>query len=154
VSSRKIVRAGVAIMLFATCLVVGQLATAPAASAKTSCSGTITWASSLKKEPRAQLVIYYNSSNGGTNSACMYHAGSTYGKALSTEVQISRCEAGWDESDNYCIVDKTSRTDHGKFKYYAGPVGVTGTKHRCVAAWGTIISGSKLIRIDSDPEGC
>jgi hypothetical protein len=120
VSPRKFLRAFVATVLFGTCLVVGQLATAPAASAATSCSGTITWASSLKKEPRAQLVIYYNSSNGGTNSACMYHAGSTYGKALSTEVEISRCEKGYDESDSFCFTDKTSRTDSGKFKYYAG----------------------------------
>jgi len=94
------------------------------------------------------------SSNGGTNSACMYHAGSTYGKALSTEVEISRCESGYDESDTFCYTDKTSRTDSGTFKYYAGPVGVTGTKSRCVVAWGTIISGSRLIRIDSNPEGC
>jgi hypothetical protein len=144
----------VAIILLASCIVAGEVALAPAASAATSCSGTITWASSLKKEPRAQLVIYYNSSNGGTNSACMYHAGSTYGKALKTEVQVSRCQSGWDESDNYCNTDKYSKVDSGKFKYYAGPVGVTGTKTRCVVAWGTIISGSTLIRIDSDPEGC
>ena len=153
-SSRRTLRAVVATILLGTCIVVGQLVTAPAASAAKTCSGTITWASSLKKEPRAQLVIYYNSSNGGTNSACMYRAGSTYGKALSTEVEISRCESGYDESDTFCYTDKTSRTDSGTFKYYAGPVGVTGTKSRCVVAWGTIISGSKLIRIDSNPEGC
>lgn len=128
---------------------------APSASASTSCSGTITWASSLKKQPRAQLVIYYNASNGGTNSACMYHAGSTYGRALRTEVQISRCEKGFTERDTYCYTDKSSHTDSGRFKYYAGPEGVTGTKTRCVVAWGTIITSSgDLIRIDSDPEGC
>jgi hypothetical protein len=135
-------------------IVVGQIAAAPEASATASCSGRITWASSLKKEPRAQLVIYYNSSNGGTNSACMRHAGSTYGKAMHTEVEISRCEPGYDESDNYCFTDKTSRTDKGNFKYYAGPVGVTGTKSRCVTAWGTMEKGNTFIRIDSDAEGC
>jgi hypothetical protein len=64
-------------LLLGTLIVVGQIAAAPEAAASTSCSGTITWASSLKKEPRAQLIIYYNSSNGGTNSARMRHAGST-----------------------------------------------------------------------------
>jgi hypothetical protein len=140
--------------LLGSFIVAGQIAAAPEAAASTTCSGTITWASSLKKEPRAQLVIYYNSSNGGTNSACMRHAGSLYGKAMHTEVEISRCERGSDPGDVVCSPDKTSRTDKGNFKYYAGPVGVTGTKTRCVTAWGTIEKGKTFIRIDSENEGC
>jgi len=132
-------------------MVGGQLATAPEALAKASCSGTITWASSLKREPQ---VIHYNSSNGGTNSACMRHAGSTYGKAMHTEVEISRCEPGYDERDDEYFDDKTSRSDKDDFKYHAGPVGVTGTKNRCVTAWGTMEKGKTFIRIDSEVEGC
>jgi hypothetical protein len=129
--------------------------TAPApANAASSCSGTITWASSLKKEPRAQLVIYYNSSNGGINSACMYHAGSTYGKPYTTVVEISRCQAS-SHSGGVCTVDRTSRLDEDLYSYYAGPVGVTGTARRCVVAWGTILlPKGGLIRIDSATRGC
>lgn len=135
-------------------VIVGAVATAAPASAAVSCSGTITWASSLKKEPRAQLVIYYNSSNGGTNSACMYHAGSTYGKKLKTEVEISRCQPGGVNGD-WCFTDGESDHESGMFAYHAGPVGVTGTANRCVVAWGTIIlSNGGLVRIDSDTRGC
>ncbi|MCY9556061.1 hypothetical protein M5W98_31225, partial [Paenibacillus apiarius] len=45
---------------------------APAAQAAGSCSGTITY-SQVQTSGLGELVIYYNSSNGGTNSACFYH---------------------------------------------------------------------------------
>lgn len=147
-------RAALGVLVVMAGVVVGAVAAPATAAAASSCSGTVTWASSLKKEPRAQLVIYYNSSNGGTNSACMYHAGSTYGKKLRTDVQVSRCEPGG--SNGYsCFVDKESRIDSGRYAYYAGPVGVTGTAKRCVVAWGTIIlANGGLVRIDSDTRGC
>jgi hypothetical protein len=147
-------RALLAVLVVLSAVLVGVVAAPVPANAAASCSGTITWASSLKKEPRAQLVIYYSSSDGGTNSACMYHAGSTYGKPFTTAVEISRCQAG-SHSGGVCTVDRTSRLDKGLYSYYAGPVGVTGTARRCVVAWGTILlPEGGLVRIDSYTRGC
>ncbi|WP_133116402.1 hypothetical protein [Amycolatopsis antarctica] len=144
---------GVAVMT--SSMIAAGAVTSATAHAAATCSGTLSWASSLKKEPRGQLAIYYNSAAGGTNTACMYHAGSTSGKRLQTEVGISRCQAGNWEGDTYCLTDKTPKPDLGNFISQAGPLEVTGTANRCVTAYGTIIlANGDLVRLDSPPVGC
>lgn len=61
------------------------------AQAATSCSGTITYDATVSRSGSVigELVIYYNSSNGGTNSACFYHRGVSYGVAAPTDIQIT-----------------------------------------------------------------
>jgi len=132
---------------------VGSVATADHASAATACSGTKTFVFTAKG--KAQLVIYYNSSNGGTNSACMYHLGSYYGKAERTTVQIGRCTTWSGPEGKSCTLDKLSKVDANKYKYYAGPRGVTGTAKRCVWAKGTMhLTNGKTLVLVSGRQGC
>jgi hypothetical protein len=129
--------------------------TAPAASAAVSCSGTITYRETeyYGGNPVAELIIYYNSTNGGTNSACLYHRGAYYGVAKPTAVVIHRCSQRSPGSG--CSFTESSRTDSGNFAYYAGPVGVTGTANYCVLAQGSIqLNSTTKLLIGSGPQGC
>ncbi|ASO19393.1 hypothetical protein FHR81_001660 [Actinoalloteichus hoggarensis] len=120
-------------------------------TAAVSCSGHVTYSETRPNIGR--LVIYYNSSNGGTNSACMYHNGSNYGVAAPTDVQIWRCTQSSGEGQP-CTADKASPKDSGNFLYYAGPVGVTGTANRCVRALGHVAVGPRNYIFDSKRQGC
>ncbi|MFF7865364.1 hypothetical protein ACFZCT_02715 [Streptomyces qaidamensis] len=115
---------------------------APApAQAATSCSGTVTHSQPIKIPGRStvvgELTIYYNSSNGGTNSACFYHRGPSYGVAAETYVAIYRCAQTSGEGQ-MCRNTTAGDIDDGKYAYQAGPVGVTGTANYCVGAQGWI----------------
>jgi len=125
---------------------------APAAQAAGSCSGTITY-SQVISSGLGELVIYYNSSDGGTNSACFYHRGAAYGTAAATMVQIYRCERPNNEGA-HCTPDGERDTDSGNFSYYAGPVGVTGVASRCVEARAYIVWGGEAQWIFSRQQGC
>ncbi|MCU7826524.1 hypothetical protein [Kitasatospora sp. DSM 101779] len=125
------------------------------AQAATSCSGTVTYDRTVSHDGSAigELVIYYNSSNGGTNSACFYHRGASYGVSATTGVEIYRClqKSG---TGGGCTVDATSRTDKGSFAYNAGPVGVTGTANYCVYAYGSIVWAGHEYSVSSGTQGC
>ncbi|MFF8725668.1 hypothetical protein ACF073_04145 [Streptomyces sp. NPDC015171] len=140
----------------ATLVGVNMLISTPAQAA-TSCSGTITYSENIPYpatgEIVGQLTIYYNSSNGGTNSACFQHRGPAYGVATETFVHIIRCSEKSGEGQLCHGVD--SDTDEGKYAYQAGPVGVTGTANYCVAAVGSITwRGVTLGRYDAKRRGC
>lgn len=129
--------------------------TAPAASAAVSCSGTVTYDHTFtyNGNPVVELTVYYNSTNGGTNSACLYHRGAYYGVATPTSVQIHRCAQR--NPGSGCDFTASSRTDSGNYAYYAGPVGVTGTANYCVFAEGSIaLSSSNTLYVGSAPVGC
>lgn len=117
-----------------------------------SCSGTITY-SRTHSSGLGELVIYYNSTNGGTNSACFYHRGAAYGVAAPTEVQIFRCRETSGEG-GACTPTVSPPPDRGNFEYYAGPVGVTGTANYCVAAYGEITWRGTTHWIRSGRQGC
>ncbi|MFF7978317.1 hypothetical protein ACFZDK_04180 [Streptomyces sp. NPDC007901] len=125
------------------------------AQAATSCSGTITYDGTVSRSGSVigELVIYYNSSNGGTNSACFYHRGVSYGVAASTSVQILRCSQTSGTGDA-CHIAATSPVDQGSYSYQAGPVGVTGTANYCVSAIGDVWWGGKDYYVDSGTRGC
>ncbi|MFI8890060.1 hypothetical protein [Streptomyces paradoxus] len=116
-------------------------ASAPAQAA-TSCSGTVTHSQPIKIPGTStvvgELTIYYNSSNGGTNSACFYHRGPSYGVAAKTYVGIYRCAQTSGEGQT-CRNTTPGDIDEGNFAYQAGPVGVTGTANYCVGAQGWIV---------------
>ncbi|RZT79543.1 hypothetical protein EV382_2757 [Micromonospora violae] len=58
--------------------------------AAVSCSGTVSWSYQFPvNNPVIEMVIYYNSTNGGTNSACLYHRGAAYGKAARTDQLVA-----------------------------------------------------------------
>ncbi|WP_206306989.1 hypothetical protein [Streptomyces sp. F001] len=124
----------------ATLIGANLLASTPAQAA-TSCSGTVTHRQPIRIPGRdtiiGELTIYYNSSNGGTNSACFYHRGPSYGVAAHTEVMIMRCAQKSGEGQG-CTSTTAPDSDSGNFAYHAGPVGVTGTANYCVAAIGWI----------------
>jgi hypothetical protein len=138
----------------ATVGTVGLAAASPAQAA-TSCSGTVTYSEPVSRAGSVigELVIYYNSSNGGTNSACFYHRGAAYGEMSLTGVQIARCAQRSGEGRT-CTIAALSAPDEGDYKYYAGPVGVTGTANYCVAAKGWMQWGSSVYTVDSGTQGC
>ncbi len=133
-------------------LTTGAVTAAPA-NAAVSCSGTKTYDSSSGTLGLGELTIYYNSSNGGTNSACFYHLGATYGVAAETWVKIERC-VETSGVGQLCTPDRSSSPDTGNYKYYAGPRGVTGTANRCVAAIGWVFWHEEYYVIDSGRRGC
>lgn len=123
----------------ATLIGFNLLAAAPAQAA-TSCSGTITHWQRFVYNPTGavvgELIIYYNSSNGGTNSACFYHRGPSYGVYAQTDIVLYRCaqRSGEGQTCDTVAFDR----DGGNYAYQAGPVGVTGTANYCVGAMGWI----------------
>ncbi|WP_030443188.1 hypothetical protein [Actinoplanes subtropicus] len=133
----------------------GLVAAAPAQAA-TTCSGTVSYDGTVSRGGSVigELVIYYNTSNGGTNSACFYHRGAAYGGMSLTGVQIARCSQRSGEGKT-CDIAALSAPDEGDYKYYAGPVGVTGTANYCVAARGYLQWGTgNVYVVDSGTQGC
>ncbi|MEU8261009.1 hypothetical protein AB0C02_10375 [Micromonospora sp. NPDC048999] len=131
-----------------------QVITEAPSQAAVSCSGTITFRQAYPaSNPVMELVIYYNSTNGGTNSACTNHLGATYGKPARTTVQIARC-AQTSGKGNACTVTAASTIDDDIYSYYAGPRGVTGTANNCVAAAGMLQWGDITYNITSGTQGC
>jgi hypothetical protein len=129
--------------------------TASPAQAAVSCSGTITYSKTATRggSPIGELIIYYNTSNGGTNSACFYHRGESYGRGALTGVQIARCAQRSGEGQT-CDQTALSTPDEAGYSYYAGPVGVTGTANYCVSAVGWIMWEGSVSRVDSKTQGC
>lgn len=112
---------------------------AQAATTAISCSGTVTaryYASYPGVGVVGELIVYYNSANGGTNSACMYHRGPAYGVASDTAVNISKCSETSGEGRGCTRIGYDQ--DRGNFSSYAGPAGVTGTANNCVAVTGWV----------------
>jgi hypothetical protein len=131
-------------------LAMGVVSAAPA-SAAVSCSGAVTYSDTISSV--GELTIFYNSSNGGTNSACFYHRGAAYGVSAQTYVRAYRCVETSGEGQP-CTIDRSSSPDSGNYAYYAGPRGVTGTANRCVAAIGYIDWGGYSYLISSGRQGC
>ncbi|MEV4489932.1 hypothetical protein AB0K04_07445 [Micromonospora coxensis] len=151
---RTLRRAGVLAVGLATLAASSLLAAAPAQAAA-SCSGTVTYSKTVSRSgsPIGELVIYYNSTNGGTNSACFYHRGVAYGTSALTGVQIARCAQRSGEGRT-CDFAALSAPDEGSYAYYAGPVGVTGTADYCVSAKGWILWAGSVYTVDSLTQGC
>lgn len=137
------------LVLSASLMMVLGLVSVPAQAA-VSCTGTITW---RKYIGYAELVIYYNSSNGGTNSACMNHLGDSYGVSRPTSVQIFKCAEKSGQGHD-CTATASSRRDFDSYAYYAGPVGVTGTANYCVAASGSIFWDGETRYVNTGRQGC
>lgn len=125
------------------------LTTSPAQAA-VSCSGTITYSRTYGP---GELTIFYNTSNGGTNSACFYHKGAAYGVAAPTYVRAYRCTQQSGEGQP-CTIAASSSPDSGNYAYYAGPRGVTGAANYCVAAIGYIDWQGYRYQISSGRQGC
>ncbi|WP_165942505.1 hypothetical protein [Micromonospora sp. KC721] len=150
---RTLRRAGVLTACLTTLAAANLFAAAPAQAA-VSCSGTVTYSKTVpSSNPVGELVIYYNTSNGGTNSACFYHRGAAYGKSALTGVQIGRC-AQQSGQGRPCDFTALSSPDEGTYSYQAGPVGVTGTANYCVSAKGWIAWGGRVYTVDSLTRGC
>lgn len=133
--------ATLASLVGANLLVSTSAQAASSAQAATSCSGTISADYTFTYPGEGvigELTIYYNSSNGGTNSACFYHRGSAAGVAAETYVAIMRCSQTSGEGQT-CHNNTAPNDDLGTYSSYAGPVGVTGTANNCVGAIGWIV---------------
>jgi hypothetical protein len=120
------------------------------AQAAVSCSGAVTYSKSYGP---GELTIFYNATNGGTNSACFYHKGAAYGVAAPTYVRAYRCTERSGEGQP-CTIAASSNPDSGNFEYYAGPRGVTGTANYCVAAVGYIDWRGSRYTVSSGRQGC
>ncbi len=120
----------------------GLVLTGSAPAEAASCSGTLIRSypvtSKTNGQKIAELNIYYNSANGGTNSACMTHTNAAYGKNLSTGVRIWKCGSYYNCNTVDPLGGGWAANDEGLYAYYAGPVKVTGTKSRCIAVYAYI----------------
>jgi len=128
----------------------------PEASAAVSCSGTITYDHTYNHNgnPVAEVTIYYNTSNGGTNSVCLYHLGAYRGKAEWTAVTMERCTQHTAPAGSDCHI-AAYKTDADNYSYYAGPVGLTGTANYCVDANGYMnLDDGTYLGIDTGTRGC
>lgn len=145
---------GVPLVVLAMLSMISVFAAAPA-SAAVSCSGTISYDQAINRGGSAigELTIYYNTSNGGTNSACFYHRGASNGVAAPTYVRAFRCTQQSGEGQP-CTIAASSSPDSGNYKQYAGPRGVTGTANYCVAAEGYIIWAGTEYYLSSGRQGC
>jgi hypothetical protein len=135
---------------------VGVVLAAPAQAA-VSCSGTLSYSRTIDKVGGGsigELAIYYNTTNGGTNSACFYHRGVAYGIAAPTYVRAFRCAEQSGEGQPCTIVASSTPDFSDDYRYYAGPRGVTGTANYCVAAVGYIDWGAYRYAISSGRQGC
>jgi hypothetical protein len=152
---RYLRRALVLLVSLATLSAAGLSAAEPAQAA-VSCSGTVTYSGTVSRSGSVigELVIYYNTSNGGTNSACFYHRGVSYGVGTLTGVDIARCSQQSGEGKTCNIADVGGPPDEGGYSYYAGPVGVTGTANYCVAARGYVSWSNTAYFVDSGTQGC
>ncbi|MEU6203085.1 hypothetical protein ABZ814_05785 [Micromonospora musae] len=151
---RHVPRVLAAILLGLVTLGTTQVVTAGPSQAAVSCSGTVTYARQIpSSNPIGELVIYYNSTNGGTNSACFNHRGASYGVSATTAVSIVRCAERSGEGQA-CTPTAGPVTDAGNYAYYAGPVGVTGTANYCVAAAGNITWKGTFYSLSSGRQGC
>ncbi|MGW7073503.1 hypothetical protein [Streptomyces sp. NPDC054872] len=126
------------------------------AQAATSCSGTVT-ARYSGSYPGAgvvgELIVYYNSTNGGTNSACLYHRGAASGVASDTFVRIEKCSQTSGEGRTCTRIGYDE--DRGNYSSYAGPAGVTGTANNCVAVRGWVEYRGTLVPVGSgNTVGC
>src|SRR5262245_35585761 len=87
------------------------------------------------------VFLYYSSANSGTNCA-WFQRSNNRGTPIYMYVHIMRCPAGAFPGD-ICSAD-VSQFDGGNFKYYAGPVQVTGTASRCIRLTAGDSSGTVL----------
>lgn len=141
-------------LLMTAALVAGGLGIVSTPAQAASCSGSITDVFNAP-DGSGQLVIFYSSASGGTNTACMIHLGSYYGKAAPTSVRIGRCTTNSGPEGAGCTVDKWSSWDSGNYKYYAGPRSVTGAAHRCVVAEGSMrLRNGSTWSLSSGRQGC
>jgi|SRR4051794_3467835 hypothetical protein len=152
---RRVLRSVSTLAIGALLFGVIAVVSAPSAAAAVSCSGTISYDHTINRagQPIGELTIYYNSSNGGTNSACFYHRGVSNGVAAPTYVRAFRCTERSGEGQP-CTIAASSSADSGNYKVYAGPRGVTGTANYCVAAEGYIVWAGTEYYISSGRQGC
>lgn len=138
------IRSAIGALVLAVCALAGSLALQPTvAQAQTagSCTGSVTFRQTVNGPGGTigELIVYYKSDNGGTNTACMYHRGRSAGVASTTEAHIESCREQSGEGQPGCTI-LSSMTDNGPARYssYAGPVSVVGVANRCVYASGFV----------------
>jgi hypothetical protein len=135
-------------------LVVVALTGSPAADAASgNCAGKLIESRNLKVGGKkvGELDVYYNAAN-GRNCARMNHAGSTWGKKLTTRVWVGICSEK-KPGAKVCHYDpKTDGVQQGAFKYYAGPVTTKASaKGRCIAASGYLWIGGTRYAVATSP---
>ncbi len=124
------------------CLVIGTLAMTPSAQAADGygCPGSLigTYPVMNGGAKYGEVRVYYSSANSGTN--CSVTVDTKFaGAAKPMQVNIDRCE---ESTDNNRCHTQTTRQDEGRYRYFAGPVTVTGTNGHCIKAEGQIYNPS------------
>lgn len=102
--------------------------TQPAAAGDFGCPGSLVGTHNISDSQNivwGTLYVYYSSTNGGTN--CMVNKAVRY---YGTSHTIRAFISGAGKSDN----------DTGKYKYYAGPVSVSGINDRCITIAGQFVN--------------
>jgi hypothetical protein len=140
----RVLRSALALLALAAGVLAGGAALPSAAQAQTagSCSGSVTFSQTVSGPGGTigELIVYYKSSNGGENTACMYHRGRSVGVKSLTEAHIEACRETSGRGQPGCTVLAVPKpmTDNGPPPYgqFAGPVQVKGVQDRCVYASG------------------
>jgi hypothetical protein len=138
-------------------LPIAVAASAPAQAATAgSCSGTIVSGGRVQLKTSSgttvgEIIVYYQSSNGGTNTACLYHRGPAYNVYRQTMIQLGECIK---RDCTYAFDGGFYMRDEGNYKKYAGPVQRTTTNGNCVVAEGSIVWGGHEIARSTGRVGC
>ena len=137
------------LLLGAAILVIAALtSSAPATAASGNCAGKLIESRNMKV---GELDVYYNKAS-GKNCARMNHAGSTWGKKLTTRVWIGICSEK-KPGGTVCHYDaSTDGVQKGKFRYFAGPVStkVSAAGH-CIASSGYLWIGGQRHVVSTQP---
>lgn len=99
----------------------------------------------------AEIVVYYQSGSGGTNTACTYHRGPAYGVATDTMVQLGEC---YRSDCTYAFDGGQFMRDSGTYSKFAGSVRRTSTDSNCVVAEGRITWRGKAHIWSTGRVGC
>src|SRR5262245_45255315 len=132
---------------------LGAFGSSSAGAASGNCPGTLIESRPLvvNKKKVGELDVYYNSAT-GKNCARMNHAGSTWGKKLTTRVWIGICSET-KPSNGTCHYDaSTDAVDKGDYRYYAGPVTTkVSAAGKCIAASGYLWIVGVRYAVGTDP---
>jgi hypothetical protein len=125
----------------------------PAKAASGKCAGSLIESRNLNVGGKkvGELDVYYNGAT-GKNCARMNHAGSTWGKKLTTRVWIGICSETTPGNKTCHDNASTDAADRGSYSYYAGPATTkVSARGKCIAASGYLWINGKRYAASTNP---
>jgi hypothetical protein len=150
-TTRVLAGAGLVVLAIAAALAI--TASPPAVAASGSCAGSLIESRNLNVggKKAGELDVYYNGAT-GKNCARMNHAGSTWGKKLTTRVWIGICSETTPGNKTCHYNASTDAADRGSYSYYAGPATTqVSARGKCIAASGYLWINGKRYAASTNP---